>query len=1206
MRKKSILTYSGRLSTDTDPRYVKPENHIAAQNVYGTPKENGGTLFVAPGAVKVSTDLSSTHTLIGTFEEKTTNKIYYLVYVPASPDRIYVYDPLDQSSPNGVSRELCRFTGLDLNTQYLAQGKIVGGKYLIWTESNMIKNTLEGNGIKKINLERADVNKRFTYKIAVTQVSEANEDHLYQLYDVNGTPLSSAVFYSPTEPEDTIQDRINAIASALDALPNITAVAYKNYVLVNMGTVGRRFNAYTDALTVQTGLTDWPDAKYNGQALFCWADNHYPLETTRQMFDLCKRPFPCAPFHEFQENPDVLATPSDLRNGAWQFIVRIHFVDGEVSAWSEPSIIASDRYIQEQEISFHNGLESWTWDAIVAEPLKRLIVGRYHDEMLSDETQLALISDVEIAVRPGTTDVYYQLDKYPIEDVIASKFEFTFKNDAKGAVVSSDDAFTDIETQVLKKFDFVPRETGSVGLIAEENGNSKIVLGSPLEGYDNVLKADCSIEFEFTEDWKTIRKLHHRLKELGVYRMGIEYIDDFTRTSDVIPIAEFQVPRQGDVLNIFDFVVNVPKITINHVPPIWATRYRLVRTKDLKHKDFFQFATLRDGSGVFGDLVNVRAADTDLTVWEQTTFELSTHTLIKLPIDIGRTAIDQYHLFNEDENIGGFQPAKGDKIRLMRAMLYATSDYFGRYIALGNSPEFEIIGIHINIETGRKSVIVNKITQGTVNGTEEIPGVYIWDIFRPTSVDDAVYSETGNCFDIINPGTNNRYHAGNIQDQDGTDPAIVEFYGGDIMWTSGNGYKYPSDPDKILLDIAVMVFDMSHSLHNLETKNYNLETDNVASSMGRGNLEDAIKEAYVFNTFRHSGIYIPNSLINNVNAFRPIDVVTLNSDYGPISGLELSGNTLLAICFNKLQPIYINRQDILNVNNAGLLATSSKPFSFGSELRGDQGCQHKESILSNDGKVYAWDKRTGEVWRYDANGVNDIRTDMVTTFAEIGEYRKPHLINLDRVFTGFDRRRNIFFIYFQEINRDGITSCWMFNEDENGWKGTLTMTPQMMNMVHDKLISWKENQLYVHDGIGHIPANFHGVQTTPKVTKVFNPEPELIKIPWAATTQSGKLWSFPEIISPPSRHYATGQQSRIRSDRWRNISGKWSAAFLRDMNDTKAEFLEIPNLTTRAKTALLRGRVLRDNHFVITLQMDIPDNDTLFATEIEYSVDKKE
>ena len=1366
MRNKQLLTYHGVLDTDTDHRFVKPEDHIAAKNLYSTVTENAGTKYVMPGNIAVTSDLTSDFVITGVFEEKTTNKIYYLVYNPDGADRIYVYDPLNTSGPNGTVRELCRLEGLDLDPAFIAQGEIVGGKYLVWCESNQIKDTLEYNGVKKINLERADVNKRFVYRLAVAQEStsapganvlpepngyvgssyyvysavddnvaanpidgsidadlvkdvaatqihglylypslppivsgqeyafevyvkqaghryvggvilasngaqawwgfdmqdnvfatelvaggifdyaQTSEDigggwfkisitlkwsvnttlagcsigpritldsglesylgtpddgvlmynpvffsntnaepHYYKIFDVNGVELVPETLFYDGLPEGSIQGRIEAIATALDAVSGIGAVAYPNYVEITMDTAGQRLLVYADAATVQDGLTDWPDAKYNGQSLLFWAYNHYPLTATRDMFDLCKRPMPCAPYHEFQENPDPLDKFADIRDGAWQFITRIHYIDGELSAWSEPSIVASNRIPELQDLTPY-GDPGYQWQALIIDELQNLIVVRYHNSILSNEVQLSLISHVEIAVRSGYGRTYYQVSRIPIEDCIAESFSSEFSNYRVGPAIESDDAFTSSDTQVLKKFDWVPTGAGAIGVITEDSGSSKIVIGSPVEGYDNIQKSNCEIAITLSDDYISDRRLHHRLKENGEYKIGIEYLDDFGRVSDVIECATLSMPTHNDPGNSFDFQVAIPALTIKHQPPIWATRYRVVRTEDLRHYDFFQFPTSRidaPGYTVPDYWMYAQKNPVDSAGYEFVDFDSCTHILIRLPFDTDKE-VTNFNSFIDTESLHFFSPEPGDKCRILRAF------YPGTNWNTVKSEDIDIVGTYIDTDTGGKYIVLERFEEGT-SGGNILSGVYMVEVYRPKKVEEAIYVETGICFDVLNPGTGSRSHAGDIQDQDGATDAIVNIYGGDIMWT---GIR----PFKDGVDGSLFAFWTGYYF-NVELKYFSQNAENICRSSGRGNLEDSIKLRYVLNRFRHSQIYQTNSLINGINSFRGIDLIDLDIQYGPISGLKMSGNTLIAICFNKVQPIYLNRQEVLGVDNSLQLGVSSKEFNLASELRGDYGCQNKESIISEYGRIYAWDKRTGTIWRYDANGINDIRLRTVTNFGEIGDERKSTLISSDRVFSGYDRRRDLFFIYFAPIS--GIESCWVYDEKANGWVGQIEMSPQMFSMVNDKLISFQENQLYVHDGEGAIPANLYGEQVVPEITKVFNGEPAIEKIPWTATIKAGKRWEFSLIESPPSLHFAEGQESRIRGERWRNFSGAWTAAFLRDVRDSSARFLSIPNLTTRERTALLSGRHLRGDHFVITLRLPDPEADVLFSTEVDYS-----
>jgi hypothetical protein len=81
------------------------------------------------------------------------------------------------------------------------------------------------------------------------------------------------------------------------------------------------------------------------------------------------------------------------------------------------------------------------------------------------------------------------------------------------------------------------------------------------------------------------------------------------------------------------------------------------------------------------------------------------------------------------------------------------------------------------------------------------------------------------------------------------------------------------------------------------------------------------------------------------------------------------------------------------------------------------------------------------------------------------------------------------------------------------------------------------------------------------------------------------LWFVKEIKTKPSFHFANGQLSEIKSNKFVNYESVWSADFMRDKNDDAEQFLNIVDVPTRQATAIIKGRNLRDTAFAITLQL---------------------
>ena len=68
-------------------------------------------------------------------------------------------------------------------------------------------------------------------------------------------------------------------------------------------------------------------------------------------------------------------------------------------------------------------------------------------------------------------------------------------------------------------------------------------------------------------------------------------------------------------------------------------------------------------------------------------------------------------------------------------------------------------------------------------------------------------------------------------------------------------------------------------------------------------------------------------------------------------------------------------------------------------------------------------------------------------------------------------------------------------------------------------------------------------------------------------------------------------RSRLKDNRFASYEGHLNADFLRDMNDTSAEFRAITDPLAREVAALLRGRLLRGEVLVVRLRNSSPGED---------------
>jgi hypothetical protein len=158
-------------------------------------------------------------------------------------------------------------------------------------------------------------------------------------------------------------------------------------------------------------------------------------------------------------------------------------------------------------------------------------------------------------------------------------------------------------------------------------------------------------------------------------------------------------------------------------------------------------------------------------------------------------------------------------------------------------------------------------------------------------------------------------------------------------------------------------------------------------SIGRFDIVDKDYKQVVYDRVRFSGRYLPETNINELNRWNSQDFVkdNLNTEidraFGGVMFLAYTANVLLAICKFKTVPIYINATQTYEVDGSnGTLSRSSRIANLALPIKEDRGTQNPESVVVENGELYAWDLSKGVWWRYQYSGIFDISDYDANTF----------------------------------------------------------------------------------------------------------------------------------------------------------------------------------------------------------------------------------
>ena len=644
------------------------------------------------------------------------------------------------------------------------------------------------------------------------------------------------------------------------------------------------------------------------------------------------------------------------------------------------------------------------------------------------------------------------------------------------------------------------------------------------------------------------------LKRGANYSFGIVYEDNGGRTCGVTFLTEFHIPFFTENLT---FQKLVPVISIRHQPPIWATRYKMVRTKNMTHRSYFQWVTDEIRFGV----VVSPAEDPFFSTFSADNW---THLFIRVNSrDIQGT--DQALLMFFQEAKEGYTAQIGDRVRFI-------TDNANNFINQGSILELDVVGRFIEDEN--YYVVVPRVEFET-----EPTGGWLFEFYTPKRLDEIFFYETGQCYDVIGTGEANIAHASPIQDQDPFThtPALVNIEGGDTYWrvrsfASGDG-------DGVSL--------------NLEHKTMTSYHQEPCEDIGRAFAQVENPGIWRYNRVRFSGLYLPGSKVNGLSSFGALDYQDLNRSFGPIINLSHVGNVMLAICMNKCQSLYVGRGRVLDLRGNESVGRSDQIISIADESLADAGTMHPESVVINHGRVYWWDIRRGRVWRYSQAGVEAVDRGMYGTFQSIANLRKNLDPTDDFCPAGYDRLNDLYLLTFNSgtylgneevpITINGDT--YAFSDQANGWRTRFSFNPTVYGMVLNELASfldvtgtaWRHNKNLIRN-------RFYNTGYLSEIKFSVNQIPQAVKDWHCISVHTDKKWSAPSIQIPANLNYNYGMLSRLKVNKWNSYEGIWCADFLGDMYDTSGVFLAIADLPTRYATALQLGRRLKGNVLIITLQ----------------------
>lgn len=244
---------------------------------------------------------------------------------------------------------------------------------------------------------------------------------------------------------------------------------------------------------------------------------------------------------------------------------------------------------------------------------------------------------------------------------------------------------------------------------------------------------------------------------------------------------------------------------------------------------------------------------------------------------------------------------------------------------------------------------------GSVNITVA-SGLIVFETEEKKSVDDEVYFETEQTFEIINGR-----HQGNLQNQNAVLPAVIDldFYNCFCMGNGAESYIIKDAFNKDYLNV-----DLRPSIAAIEQyKAIRRSTDLIFSEA-----------------------YIESGNINGLNVFNTAtgNFKELDKQYGSIQKLHSRDNDILILKERKASKVMFQKDILYNVDGSSNVGSIDK--TLGSEITylGSNGIgKHPESFAENNYQIYYANPEQGEITRLSIDGTTAITNGMKDWFRDI-------------------------------------------------------------------------------------------------------------------------------------------------------------------------------------------------------------------------------
>lgn len=162
------------------------------------------------------------------------------------------------------------------------------------------------------------------------------------------------------------------------------------------------------------------------------------------------------------------------------------------------------------------------------------------------------------------------------------------------------------------------------------------------------------------------------------------------------------------------------------------------------------------------------------------------------------------------------------------------------------------------------------------------------------------------------------------------------------------------------------------------------------------------------------------------------------------------------------------------------------------------------------------------------------------------------------VYGGFDNKDSKYIMCFEVINRYSNPTTLTYHQDPvtisffettgsmQGFESPYSYHPEGVVSLNNLLVTFKNGQLWKHDS--DTMNNFYGTQYNSSITPVFNKNEQDKKTFIAVEEVASVVWDCPEIVTASDEFGTTKQTSKLVVNNFAKLEGNYNASFLRATN----------------------------------------------------------